>query len=277
LHDLNTEFLAPDASANFLKPVMQVGQPLAQTGKNGPSIFPNAGLAARLKYTPTEVTYLSAAIFDGVPGNTAHPYASRVDLHKGDGGLLVAEAGWTPQAHDDDMPHKIAVGTWAYTNRADDLVDLNSAGNPVKRRARGAYFLSHCQFYNDPEKGRALTAFFRSEIGDGDTAPVKWSYETGLVGSGWMPTRPSSEIGIGIAQAHAGSKYIRSVAGVADKDEYSMELYYRDTVYRGVRLQPDVQYIVNPGIDTVTRNSTVIGIRTDINFLRQDTEKQNDL
>lgn len=50
MHDLNTEFLAPDVSANFNIPALQIGQAFAQTGRNGPSIFPYAGLAARIKY-----------------------------------------------------------------------------------------------------------------------------------------------------------------------------------------------------------------------------------
>lgn len=200
------------------------------------------------------------------PGNPDHPYATRVDYEKGDGLLLIGEAGYTPKIpdHDDGMT-KLALGAWRYTQRVDDLVDLDGNGNPVKRHQQGAYLLTSCQFYKDKD-ARALGGFFRATIADGDTAQVKWTHETGLLANGWVPTRPDGEIGIGVAQAHNGSKYKQSVSGVADSNEYSWELYYRDTVWRGVTVQPDVQYIVNPGTDTVTKNATVFGMRVDVNF-----------
>jgi len=86
------------------------------------------------------------------------------------------------------------------------------------------------------------------------------------VGNGWVPTRPDSEIGVGFTQAHNGDTYLDSVAGVANDNEYGFELYYRDTLGRGITVQPDFQYIINPGTDTVTDNVTIFGIRFDINF-----------
>ena len=49
LHDLNSEFMVNDMTANFIKPTLQVNQEFAQSGKNGPSIFPTTSLAARVK------------------------------------------------------------------------------------------------------------------------------------------------------------------------------------------------------------------------------------
>lgn len=264
IHDLNSEFLVTDMSANFIKPVMQIGQSVAQSGQNGPSIFPVASLAGRVKYAPTEETYFSAAAFDGVPGNPDHPYATRVDYEKGDGLLLIAEGGYVPKKEgvDSEMT-KLAVGAWRYTQSVDDLVDVDTFGNPVKRHQQGAYLLTSCRFFQNKE-GQAIGGFFRATVADGDTAQTEWTYETGLVGNGWV--REGSEIGLGLAQAHNAGKYKTSVAGVADDNEYSMELYYRDTIYRGVTLQPDIQYIVNPGTDRVTKNVTVVGMRVDVNF-----------
>ncbi len=266
LHDLNSEFMASDGTTNFIKPVMQVGQTLAQTGQNGPSIFPTTSVAARVKFIPTEATYVSAAIFDGVPGHVNHPYATRVDFQKNDGALLIAEAGWTPKVTgSDDATHKLAFGAWTYTKKFDDVVDVDAAGDPVKHRSQGFYALSNCQFYTDKASGRTLNVFLRGGVADGDTARMKWDYEVGFVGNGWVPKRPDGEIGIGLAQAHTGSKYIRSDA-TADRNEYSTELYYRDKVYSGISLQPDLQYIVNPSSDRNLKNATVVGMRVDINF-----------
>ncbi|MEI7670073.1 MAG: carbohydrate porin [Pseudomonadota bacterium] len=267
LHDLNSEFIMTDMSANFIKPVMQVSQSFAQSGENGPSIFPTTSLAARVKFTPTEESYFSVAAFDGVAGNTSHPYATRIDFNHNDGLLLVSELRITPKAADSESsPNKFAIGAWTYTEKMDDLVDLDSNGNPVQKRMEGAYFLSSYQVYHNKEAGHDIGLFLRAGIADGDTAQVDWDYTAGIVANGWMPTRSDSEIGLGIAQAHNSNTYVTSVSGVADANEYSYELYYRDKICNGISVQPDLQYIVNPGTDKVAKDATVIGIRFDVNF-----------
>ena len=268
LHDLNSEFDETDMTANFIKPTMQIGQTFAQSGQNGPSIFPTTSLAGRIKVAPTETSYISMAAFDGVPGDPNKPHGTHIDLRSRDGLLLIAEGGFTPKPADgvDGTPNKFAVGAWTYTKKMDDLVDVDGSGNPVKNRQDGAYFLSSYQVYHDKDAGHDLGVFLRGGIADGDTAQVDWDYEAGLVGNGWVPTRPDSEIGAGFSQAHNADKYIQSVSGAADRNEYSLELYYRDKLYRGISVQPDIQYVMNPGTDTVTKNATIVGIRFDVNF-----------
>ena len=142
---------------------------------------------------------------------------------------------------------------------------MDSAGDPIKKRSEGVYLLSSYQFYHDKNAGHDLGAFFRAGMGDGDTAQVDWFYATGLVGNGWMPNRPDSEIGLAFTESHNGDKYIQAV-GSADRAESGVELYYRDVIYPGISVQPDLQYIVNPGTDPAVKNATVVGMRVDINF-----------
>lgn len=267
LHDLNSEFAATEASANFLKPSMQIGQSFAQSGRNGPSIFPTTALAVRVKLLPTPDSYVAVAAYDGVPGDTSDARATRINLDDKDGVLLVGEVGYTPGMADTDAPlNKLAIGFWNYTVPIDDLTDLDINGNPAKSTAQGAYLLSSYRFYHDKPAGRDLTGFLRGGLADGDTAQVDWDYELGMVANGWVPTRPDSEIGLGLSQAHNADKYITSVAGASDRNEYSYELYYRDTIAHGVSVQPDLQYIVNPGTDQVTEHATVVGMRLNVSF-----------
>lgn len=267
LHDLNTEFSVTDMTANFIKPVMQVGQSLAQSGNNGPSIFPNTSLAARLKYMPTETTYASIAAFDGVPGDPNRPHGTHIDPRRRDGLLIIAEAGCTPKIDGEDRAlNKFAVGAWTYTKKVDDLVDVDSLGDPIKRRMSGAYFLSSYQIYSDKKAGHDLGVFFRAGIADGDTRQTDWDYVAGVVGHGWIPSREDGELGFGFSQSHNSDKYFTSVSGVADRSEYGLEAYYRDTIYNGVSIQPDIQRVIDPGTDRVTKDATMVGLRLDVNF-----------
>lgn len=267
LHDLNAEFDVTDMTANFIKPTMQIGQAFAQSGTNGPSVFPNTSLAGRVKFSPTEASYISAAVFDGIPGDPARPHGTHIDLQSRDGLLMVAEAGYAPAVEGvDGNPNKFAIGAWGYSKEMDDLVAVDGSGNPVKKRMAGAYALSSYQVYSDKKSGRDIGVFLRGGFADGNTAQVDWDYETGLVGHGWVPTRSDSEIGLGLSQSHNGDKYMQSVSGAADRNEYSLELYYRDQIVSGFSVQPDLQYVINPGTDPALDNATVVGIRFDINF-----------
>jgi len=265
LRDLNAEFAQTDMTGNFIKPTMQLGQSFAQSGLNGPSVFPNTSLAARVKVMPVENTYLSAAVFDGVPGDPNRPHGTEINLRPRDGLLMVAEAGYTPNAPDaESVANKFAVGAWTYSKHMDDLVAVDGNGDPLQKRMMGAYVLSSYEIYN--EAAKSLGIFLRAGIADGDTAQVDWDYETGMVAHGFIAARPDGEIGAGLSQSHNSNKFMESMGGVADRNEYSLELYYRDQIMRGVALQPDIQYVINPGTDRVTKNATILGARIDINF-----------
>ena len=268
LHDLNSEFAVTDLSKNFLKPTMQIGQAFAQSGRNGPSLFPTTSVAARVKVAPTETTYVSAAVFDGVPGNVNRPHGTHIDFESSDGVLMIAEAGYTPKAAEgvEYQVNKFAVGGWVYSQKADNLVEVDSNGNPVKDRQAGAYLLSSYQIYNDARAGHTLGLFLRGDIANDDALQVDWDYQVGVVGNGWVPTRPDSEIGAGLSQSHNGDTYMDSVGGAADRNEYGLEVYYRDKLEKGITVQPDFQYIINPGMDQGTDNTTILGVRFDINF-----------
>lgn len=130
----------------------------------------------------------------------------------------------------------------------------------------GVYLLSSYQVYHDKQTGQGIGMFFRGGVAEGDTVQVDWDYELGVVGNGWVPTRPDSEIGAGFTQSHNGGKYVQSVGGIANESEYGVEIYYRDKIMPGLSVQPDFQYVINPGSDKVTKNATLVGMRVDINF-----------
>ena len=261
LHDLNSEFYATPISDNFLVPTFQIGQSMAQSGVNGPSVYPTTSVAGRVKVKPTAETYVSVAAYDGVAGRPNHTSGTAVHFGKNDGLLWVGELGLTPKAADTDSEvNKLALGGWSYTEKQADLV----TGNP--ERSQGAYALASARFYHDKATGRDLAAFLRGGIADDSTLQADYNIEAGLVANGWVPTRPDSEIGLGVSTMHNGDNFVNSVAGAADRNETIYELYYKDTVARGVSIQPDVLYVVNPGTDQVTRNAFVVGARLGVSF-----------
>ena len=73
LYDLNSKFYVTRTSGLFLNPSHGIGSELAQTGRNGPSIFSNTSLGVRLKYFPGRDFDMQSVILDGTPGEPDDP------------------------------------------------------------------------------------------------------------------------------------------------------------------------------------------------------------
>lgn len=269
LYDLNSEFFYLDMSANFLKPTFEVSQEIAQTGENGPGVFPTTGLAARLQFNPTEVTYIQAIVMEGEPGNADNPHGTQINLDDDEGVLLVGEIGFTPGVTDAGAFNKFALGVWQYSQSFDDQLEVDAGGNPIPRDSEGIYALSSYRFYEDETTGQNFGAFLRGGVGDGDTAQTKWSYTAGVVAGGWVPNRPEGEFGLGMSQAQNSDKHMDVVAAAgeaSDRRETGLEFYYRDTIIPGLILQPDVQYIINPGTNPEVDNAMAFALRAALTF-----------
>lgn len=268
LYDLNSEFFHSEMAANFLKPTAEVSQEIAQTGQNGPSIFPVTSLGARLKIRPTQSSYLQVAVVDGEPGNADRPQNTTIDFEDDDGVLSVVELGYIPNASEEGAMNKLAVGLWRYSKPFDDLIDVDDEGNPRKSASQGVYGIASYRFF-ETKNGEHIGAFVRGGIGDGDIGQTKWSYASGIVAGGWVPARPEGEFGFLATQSYNGDKYMAAQAAnatPADRNEYGFELYYRDMLTPYMSIQPDMQYIINPGIRPNLDNAFLLGLRSGIVF-----------
>jgi porin len=90
LYDLNSEFDTAE-SRGLINSAYGIGQELAQTGHNGPSIYPVTALAARLAWTPAEPWLIEFAVVDGVPGDPDGTHRSRWHLSRSKGALRIGE------------------------------------------------------------------------------------------------------------------------------------------------------------------------------------------
>ena len=145
LFDLNSEFYATDASALLIHPSFGIGIDASQSGRNGPSIFPNLGLSLRLRQPLGDGHYLQAALIDGVPGDPDRPGRTVVHLRHNDGALGVAEAGW--QAPGGGGPGHWGVGVWQYSQRSPAIDGASPArSHGVYGIAQGALFAQTVAF-----------------------------------------------------------------------------------------------------------------------------------
>ena len=277
LYDLNSEFYATSSSGLFLHPAFGIGSELAQTGQNGPSIFPTTSFAVRLKVRPAPGFYAQAVALDGVPGDPNNPHGTHVQFNKGDGALIVGEVGWAP-GEDEARPEpaekgeslsKLAVGLWHYTARFDDLQDTDAGGNPERRMNRGMYVLAQRALYQEAgDASQGLTAFLRFGVASADVNQFDRALDAGLVYRGLLPGRDDDLLGFAIAAEHNGAKFRQTEAGAGNSSssaEVAYELSYRAQVAPWLAIQPDIQHIVNHGAPSV-RSAWIAGVRFEISL-----------
>lgn len=272
IYPIDSEFYVTDTSGIFLAPPYGMSNEVAQTGKNGPPIFPIGALAVRVKFTsPGKNFYAMGAITDGVPGDPNNPNGTRIILGHGDGTLAIAELGYTPQhesakpegadAEDAEYFDKTAIGFWRYTSHFDDVDPTVSA----RHKSQGAYVLAERTLYT--EKGhpaRGLSGFVRFGTASDSVNKVDWTTSLGLRYHGLISGRGDDIAGVAVTVNHAGDRFRNANGG--DSTETDWELTYRAQVKPWLAVQPNVQYIVNPGMDTTLKNAVVLGLRTEIAF-----------
>ena len=263
LYPVDSQFYVTDATGIFLHPTGGMAAEVAQTGVNGPSIFPTSSLGIRARWQPAPSFYFQAALVDGVPGDPNNPHGTHIRHDRGDGTLAIMETGIRPT----EEISKYAVGYWRYTPRFDDLVDTDGLGNPLRRVNRGAYFFAEQTVYrekDDPSQGLAL--FFRYGVASGDVNTLDYSYSVGLRYKGLLPGRGEDEFGIGLTRGHAGAKFRQAAATPLKNNETALEITYRAKVTPWLAIQPTLQRIANPGHDPARGDAWVVGARIEIAF-----------
>ena len=200
-YDLNTEFYRLQTAGLFLNSSFGIGPEFSQSGRSGPSIFPDTSVGTRVAWKPARGVVLRTAILDGVPGNF---------FARGDGLLLVAEGAYLFRPTSRDSPRnprfrlgrvaglppyaaKIALGTWHYT---------------ANQGSSGAYVLADQTLFTDSQRpARRVTLFGQFGIGDARVNHFARYTGAGIVMSGLMKARENDELGIAIAAAHDSANF----------------------------------------------------------------------
>lgn len=279
LYDLNSEFDRLQSGGLFLNSAFGIGPEFAQSGIEGPSIFPRTAPGLRVAYKPAPDVVLRAAVLDGVP--LIRPDDSLGAFRRGDGLLYVTELALLDRPGvrmDSDQrtrigrnamlpayQGKLAFGAWHYSTRFDRL----EPSLPPRRQhgATGFYVVGDrvvAHAAADPR--RSLSVF--AQLGVGDAAVNRFGryLGAGLVATGPFPGRDDDELGAAIAIARNGTPYLRQQAPAAalTRTETTVELSYLTQLTRWLALQPDLQYVIHPGTTRSTPDALVFTLRFEI-------------
>lgn len=211
------------------------------------------------------------------------------------GALLMAELAYelNPDGEADGPSISYKLGGWYHTNKfADERYGLSGSGNVVSLASSealspimhagnwGVYALVDRTIYQGGDN--EISAFLRGQFAPSDRNLVAWGVDAGLAFTGVLPSRKDDTLTLGVS--HSGIS--RAAAGL-DKDtaaetgtaypvrsgETVFEVSYNFAPAPWWNIQPDIQYIINPGAgaadDSTGKaipNAFVFGVRSTIDF-----------
>jgi porin len=266
LYEFCTDFYCSKTTRAFINPAFGLAWDIAQSGKNGPSTFPNASLGLRVKWVFAEQFYFQTAILDGVPGGPNQPAGTHILIRSEDGLFLVTEAGFIQDGDQaGNLYSKLALGLWTYTASFDGIANIDGNASPVQRSDnRGLYLLAEKSLYHSSSD---VTVFGR--IGFANQHLNRFDY---TIAGGFTIKclfAENDEFGLAFSTAHNGNVYAVQNFNqgiLLSESETVLEATYSYVLTPWFTIQPDVQLFVNPGTQDNTPPAVLIGTRFVLTF-----------
>ncbi|HEX2940362.1 MAG TPA: carbohydrate porin, partial [Rhodopila sp.] len=274
----------------------------------GPA-YPLAALGARARLRPNDALTFMLGAYNGSPApNTsiADPQianGSGVSFPLNRGLLLIAEMQYAYPStgamryadEPEPLPRRYKLGVWfdtadfpdqQYDNVGLSLANPASNGLPLNHHgAFGAYAVADQVVWVDPADAGHMVSLFARVLGapQADRNLITFSMNAGLVLHRPLPGRSEDTLGIGMGYAKVSgdaaaldrmtAAYSGSPTPIRGGETF-VEVTYQYQATPWWQLQPDIQYVFNPGGGLASPNNPtqrignelVLGVRTNILF-----------
>ncbi|MGH9476429.1 MAG: carbohydrate porin [Terriglobales bacterium] len=201
--------------------------------------FPKGSFGGDVFVYPGRGLYFSAGMYND--HSTELPYDPGGDLY-------LSEEGW--QGKWRNLPLKLQVGAWTDTGR------LRRFSGGITRQGSGVYLVASRKLWQPREHpDRGLGTFVQFGTGPPSVAAVRQHYGAGMVWTGPWAARAKDEIGFAFSDS-----LLTPQAGFARGFENEFETYYQIAAWKGLTIQPDIEYWLHPG-GTTTPNTLLLMTR----------------
>lgn len=296
---IDQEFIVSKYSGLFVNTM--AGWPLVPSDDlyaGGPA-YPLSSLGARLQYKPADDETILIGVFDdNPPGGPFNDDPQSRDaggarFNTGTGALFIAEFQYSARLAP-TLPGTYKLGFWYDTARfPDQAVDTagrslaNPAGTGIPAQRGHDYSLyavaDQTVWQSKANKARTLNVFARAMGAPGDRNLIQYFFNGGVTLTDPLPGRDDDAAGIdlGIGKvSSAAAAYDRAVGFYTGTPypvrgiETLIEATYQIQVAPWWQIQPDIQYVANPGggipdpADPARklRNELIVGVRTNVTF-----------
>jgi porin len=226
-------------------------------------VYPVSAPGVRAVLKPAEGVSIRAAIFSGDVGTPTNNQHNTRFLFRGLDAFV--EVAWSTVITG-VLKGTYKVGGFYNSESFADLRDRTQHGGNY-----GVYVIGDQQLWHErPEASGAqgLSAFARLVRVPADRNFVQCDAEAGFTYVGLFPNRDSDIFGLGVIYTQVSGGQARDDAGApfASHHESVVEVSYQAPINSHFTVQPDLQYVVNPGAVHQTQNALVAGLRVTLNF-----------
>lgn len=204
--------------------------------------FPNPALGLSIFAQLTDEVLLAGGVYDGGPQGGQFGFNT---LGKFGAFSVLQMTVATQWGSENQLPQTVRLGAWQHSGDWEEIVAL---GPPRTFNQNYGVFASVDQLlWKEPgEEGdeQGFGAFLQFGWAPGNRNAVQEYYGGGLTYRGWFEGRDRDLIGLGVANV-LFSPQQRSVTG--QTYETAIELFYKCLLGEFISIQPDVQFIANPG------------------------------
>jgi porin len=268
----DSEFLVSDYGGLFINAGFGWPALASMNMPGGGAAYPTGGLGARLALEPTDWLGFRSGVFltNLIPQNINRA-GFRWDLNSKQAVTWMNELCFSHGTGEGSqtLPGFVKAGMWLQTGAEANALDPES-GLPNT----GFYLLADQMLL--PERGadgsisdEGLGAF----AGLGFTPPgrnvVDFYLNAGVTYKGLIPSRDEDTCGLacGLASpSHGADADLRDEGLAPQAAEIVLEATYQCVIAPWCFVQPDIQYVINPGATSATGNALVLGARFSVVF-----------
>jgi porin len=247
--------------------------------------WPVSQWAGRVKLLSPDFGYAQIGAYEVNPSYLSRRYAFNLgDPPGATGALIPAELAWVPSFGPAKLAGSYKIGAWYNTSQTADVVNNTqgqilaiAGGQPFEHNGAYGAYVNFQQKITEgaaaPDQG--MSVFLNITAADRRTATLDNQVALGVFYNAPFDSRPADQLGIALGRTHVNGRV--AVAEQAENavglgpvgiqhSEYSSEVYYRLHVIDGLTLQPNLQYVHQPGGIAKNTDDIILGLRVAISL-----------
>lgn len=234
LQDLNSEFVSTDYGSIFLNSTFGTPSTIAS---NVPSpIFPLTAVGVSFKMNIAGVNSIKLAFFDGLPTSfTDNPHNLRWKIDEEEGFFAITEFARSGNIKGLEGSYK--GGIYYHSQRPG--VQIESPSSDRDNYNYGIYLVADQKVWKDPDGTGDIGIFGQLAVSPESINTHHLYLGAGLAFTGLFSGKPDDVFGIAYNRTRIADPLIG--------DESIIEISYQAKILDNLFIQPDFQYVMNPG------------------------------
>ncbi len=226
--------------------------------------FPDPSMGVNVFVYPVDNWYIGFGFYDGAFQDGVHTGSRGPSTFfsdsRSDDFYYMGETGYTFDKLCCCQGARVAAGGWYHDG------DFAKFDGGTQSGTFGVYALFEATLWKrDPENAddcRGLACFCRYGYGEGDVNPAEDNVAGGFKLTGTFETRDTDSAGVYVSYSDLSDE---KAAGFA-RDETVVDVYYRLNVTPWAHVQPELQFVFDPGGTGAVSDAVVGGLRVSIDF-----------